>query len=453
MNDLKRFWGFLLAGAMFYTSALTVQAAESGPPPAQLGQIVAAALADNPELKSDQARWEIFREKIRQAGTLEDPMLMLRLQNLLLRDPLAFDRDSTSAKVIGVTQTIPFYGKRGLAKEAANQEAEAARWNIEERKVELAFMVKESWSQLQFVDSYLETIAKNLAILDDLSRYSETLYSLGKGQQQDVLKAQLDRTKMEEMRITLKQKRRSLVATLNTLAHRPAEMSIVPDSPLELTPLAMSAAELEALAGENRPLLKVIAAREQKAKAMHGLASRELYPDFTFTFEYMQRNKSEMDKDGFDMYSTGVTFNLPLQHDRRQAMVAESAADSRMVGADREMALNSIRLGIADALAKLEGSRNMAGLYRQGIIPQANSIYEASLAAYRAGKAEFMGVLESRMAIINYERDYSEAVADHQMQLARLESVVGTNLPSGAREITAPVAGRQEQAIPQQDQK
>lgn len=434
MRGLYRFLILLLTSSVIWTFGGPAWAAEPDLPPSQLEQLVAAALADNPELKSDQARWDAFLHKARQAGSLEDPMLMLRLQNLLIRDPLAFDRDSTSAKVIGVSQMVPFYGKRGLAKEAAAQEAEAARWSLEERKVELTAMVKESWYQLLFLDRYLEIIEKNIVILDDLSRYSESLYGLGKGQQQDVLKAQLERTKMEEMRITLGQKRRSLVATLNSLAFRPAATLITPDSPLELTPLAMTASELEQLAEAKRPLLKSVAARAAKAKAMRSLAARELYPDFTFSFEYMQRNTSEMDVNGFDMYSTGVTFNLPLQHERRRAMVAEGEADTRMAEADRAMALNAIRLGIGDGLARLEGSRNLARLYRQGIIPQADNTYEATMAAYRAGKGEFMSVLDSRMTLINFEREYCEAVADHQMQLARLEAVVGTGLPTGAGE-------------------
>lgn len=439
MRGLTRLAVLLLTVTVLWASGGTVRAAEPGTPDAQLEQLLAAALADNPELKSDQARWDVFLHKARQAGSLDDPMLMLRLQNLLLRDPLAFDRDSTSAKVIGVTQMVPFYGKRGLAREAAAREAEAARWSLEERKLELAAMVKESWYQLLFIDRYLEIIDKNIVILDDLSRYSESLYGLGKGQQQEVLKAQLERTRMEEMRITLGQKRRSLVAALNSLANQPVDTPITPGSLLELTPLAMTATELEQLAEANRPLLKSVAARAAKAKAMRSLAAREIYPDFTFSLEYMQRNSSEMDPDGYDMYSTGVTFNLPLQHDRRRAMVAEGEADSRMAEADREMAMNSIRLGIGDGLARLEGSRNLARLYAHGIIPQADNTYEATLAAYRAGKGEFMSVLDSRMTLINFEREYCEAVADHQMQLARLEAVVGTALPTGTGGSTQPL--------------
>jgi outer membrane protein TolC len=408
--------------------AVPVRAAEAEP--SSLDTLIADALADNPELAGDQARWETYVHKARQAGSLDDPMLMLRIQNLLVRDPLAFDRDSTSAKVIGLSQMVPFFGKRALARETAEREAEAVGWQLEERKVELASMVKENWFRLLFIESYLAIIEKNIAILDDLSRFNETMYGVGKGMQQDVLKAQLERIRMEEMRISLGQKRRSLIAALNSLASRPAEAAIFVDSSLELTPLTLAASELEELAGANRPLLRVIAAREEKAKAMRSLAARELYPDFTVSVEYMQRDSSTMDQDGFDMYAAGVTFNIPLQHERRRAMVAESESDGRMFSAERGTVMNSIRLGIADSLAKLEGSRELARLYREGIIPQAEQTLAAVMSAYRAGREGFMAVLESRLVLFNLERDYSETMAEHQMQLARLEAIVGTSLPT-----------------------
>jgi outer membrane protein, heavy metal efflux system len=71
----------------------------------------------------------------------------------------------------------------------------------------------------------------------------------------------------------------------------------------------------------------------------------------------------------------------------------------------------------------------MAELYQTAIIPQATGALDAAMAAYRVGKADFMNVLDSRMALFNYERQYYEAVAEHQMQLAQLEGVVGAPLP------------------------
>ena len=393
-----------------------------------LDLLVSQALTQNPELKADEARWDAFVQKARQAGSLEDPMLMLRVQNLLIPYPLEFDRDVMTAKVIGVSQTVPYFGKRDLQREVARQEAEASRWVVEERKIELTRMIKETWYQLLFLDRSLAIVDKNIGVLDDLNRLSETLYGVGQGQQQDVLKAQVERSKMEEMRISLGQRRRSLEITLNTLCFRPADTKIIPASPLELTVLPLDGAKLEEVAIAGRPDLKRIAAAEERAKAAQLLAEKEIYPDVTFTLEYMQRDPA-MDEPGDDMYAAGMTFNLPVQHERRHAMAAEAGAEIRMAQAERDMTVNRIRQGIADALARLGRAEQLSSLYTRSIIPQADQALHAVMAAYGAGKSDFPAVLDSQNALFTFERESIEAIADHQMQLAALEAVIGAPLP------------------------
>jgi outer membrane protein TolC len=166
----------------------------------------------------------------------------------------------------------------------------------------------------------------------------------------------------------------------------------------------------------------------EKGKTGQALARKEYYPDFNVAFEYMQREPA-MEDPGDDMYSLGVSFNLPINRQRRHAMVAEALAETRMASHELDMLRNTIRQSIADSLARLERSRRMAELYQSAIIPQANGALDAAMAAYRVGKADFMNVLDSRMALFDYERQYFEAVAEHQMQLAQLEGVVGVALP------------------------
>jgi outer membrane protein TolC len=411
------FFGFFASGAAI--------GAES---PDSLDTLVDQALTNNPEIKASEARWQAFSERVRQAGTFEDPMLMLKIQNALVRDPLAFDRDVMTAKVIGVSQMLPFFGKRALQREGAERAAEGERWSFEERKLELRRMVKETWYQLYFVDRSLEIVEKNIRILDDLTRFTETMYGVGQGLQQDVLKAQVERSKMEDMRISLRQKRRSLEATLNTLLYRPAGTAVATIVELNLTPVDFEEAELERLAAENRPLIRALASQVEKAQVSRQLGEKEFYPDFTVSLEYMQRDPA-MGEKGDDMYGAGITFNLPVQRERRHAMIAEAESETRMAQEELNMLRNQIRFGIADALARLERSRKLAELYRGGIIPQAGHSLEAAMAAYRVGKADFMNVLDSQMDLFNFEREYYDAVAEHQMQLAQLEGVVGKELP------------------------
>jgi outer membrane protein TolC len=425
---MKALLRYLLTALLLILSFPGLGLASHGSEDAALSAFVDEALAANPEIKASEARWQSFVQRVKQSGTLEDPMLMLKVQNALVRDPLNFKRDVMTAKVIGISQTVPYFGKRTLQRESAELEAEASRWSFEERKLELRRMVKETWYQLFFVEHSLEVVNRTIAALDDLTRFTETMYGTGQGLQQDVLKAQVERSKMEEMRISLGQARRSLEANFNTLLYRPAGTAVPTLAETQLIPVNIDESELARLAEENRPQIRALVAQVEKAGVNRKLGEKEFYPDFTVALEYMLREPA-MGEEGFDMYGAGVTFNLPVRRERRHAMVAEAESDIRMAQAELNMLRNEIRYGIADALARLERSRKLAELYQDGIIPQAGHSLEAALAAYRVGKADFMNVLGSQVALFNFEHEYYDAVTEYQMQLARLEAVVGKELP------------------------
>ena len=396
-------------------------------PAENLSHLVSTALADNPELKASQARWEVFRSRIDQARSLEDPMLMLKIQNGLVGSPLNFRKDSMTQRVIGVSQQLPFWGKRALKGEVAEKEAESYRWTLEERRLELARMVKETYYQIYFVDRSLAIVDRNIRIFDDFITLAQTRYAVGQGVQQDVFKAQVERSKMLDMRITLEQQRTSLEASLNALLYRPAGTPVGRIADVEIEPIPMTAGQLAALADDNRPLLKSGRVLVEKAGAGLKLAKKEFLPDFNVAFEYMQRDPA-MGSDGADMYSLGVTFNLPLQRSRRQAAIAESNAEARMAAEELNSLKNTIRAGISDLLAQMDRRRKLADLYRTGIIPQARQSLESAVIGYRVNKVDFLSLLDSRVTLFQYEREYFDSIADYQMRKAQLEALVGKEL-------------------------
>jgi len=419
--------GMLAAAACLVFSSPPASAAEP-PPPDELPRLVERAVTANPELKASQARWEMYTSRVKQAGALDDPMLMFKLQSFLFRDPLDSRRDPMSQRVVGISQQLPFWGKRALKEELAAREAEAYQWQIEERKLELARMVKETWYQIYLTDRELAIVVKNIRVMDDFIALAETRYSVGQGAQQDVFKAQVERSRMLDMQISLEQRRKSLQATLNALLFRPAETPVgtIPD--FEIRPVSWSAEQLQAAALETRPLLKSYGALMAKGEAGQRLARKEFFPDFNLSFEYMQRDPINEMEAGYDMYGLGVTFNLPIQRERRQAMAREAAAETGMARAEREMLVNSISLGIADNLAQMERREKLITLYRTGIIPQAEQSLESATIGYRVGKVDFLTLLDARLTLFTYEREYYESLAEYQMRRAQLEALIGKDL-------------------------
>jgi cobalt-zinc-cadmium efflux system outer membrane protein len=392
-----------------------------------LPTLVATALANNPELKSSDARWRMFREKIAQARSFDDPMLMLKIQNGVVTDPLNFGKEPMTSKVIGISQQIPFWGKRELREAVAAKEAESYRWSVEERKLDLARLVKEEWYRLYYVDKSTGIVDRNIRILDDFITLAETRYSVNQGSQTDILKAQVERSRLMDMRITLEQQRRTTQANLNTLLYRAADTPVgtIPD--FNIAPLNLSDKDLRELAYANRPMIKSLNALVKKGEAGLKLADKEFYPDFNVSFEYMQRDPV-MGNEGNDMYSLGVTFNLPVQRERRHAAVAEANAGIAMAAEELNSLKNSIDFGISDLKAQLERRKKLVELYKTGIIPQADQALESAVINYRVNKVDFLTLLNSQMTLFNYEREYYESLADYQMKLAQLEALVGKEL-------------------------
>ena len=395
----------------------------------EVEELVAEALAHNPEIVASNEKWQMLVAKARGAGALDDPMLMLKIQSAMISDPFAFDKDEQTAKVIGISQMIPSFGKRDLQKKGAEKEAKAVEWELAERKVELRRMVAESWAQLAQVENDLRLVQENIALLDSLNQLAETGYSTGMVRQYEVLRTQIERSRMEEMRIGLEQRKKSLAALFAALLHRPIDTP-PPVAKGEIVPVNTKAAELETLAFASRPELFARSARLEQARTSETLAQREYYPDFTLSFEYMQRDafSGETESMGDDMYSAGVTFNLPVQLKKRRAMVAEAQAQGRMAEAEIELLRHEIRRGISDSLAKLAASASMAQLYDSGIVPQAQFATEALLSSFQVGKGDLMSVLDSRMKFFGFRQQYYAFVAEHQMQRAELEALVGVRV-------------------------
>jgi cobalt-zinc-cadmium efflux system outer membrane protein len=419
---------FIIAFILSLTlSSIEFAVAKDLTSPENLNQLTEAALANNPELKASDARWEMYRNKIAQARSFDDPMLNLGIRNGVLTEPFNFGKEPMTGKVVGLSQKIPFWGKRDLRGEIAAKTAESYRWSFEERKVELRRMVKEAWYRIYYIDKSIDIVDRNIGILDDFITLAETRYSVNQGTQTDVFNAQVERSRLLDMRITLEQQRKTAQANLNTLVYRPAETPVgkIPD--FEIEPIRLSGKELRETAYENRPQIKSLTALIGKGEADLKLADKEFYPDFDVFAEYMQRNPI-MGVDGSDMYSVGVSVNLPVQRAKRHAAVAESDSEIRMAREKLNSLKNSIDFGVSDLLAQLEKRRKLAELYKTGIIPQADQALESATINYRVNKVDFLTLLNSQMVLFNYQRLYYDSLADYQVKRAELEALVGKEL-------------------------
>lgn len=396
-----------------------------------LEELVGQALERHPQITAAAARWQGLQQRVEAAGALDDPRLTLGVRSLPVGDPLDFRQDPMTQKVVGISQLIPYRGKLGARADQARHEAEAARWLIEERKLELAQMVRETGYRIYAVAKSIELTRQNLVLLDDLIALAETRYAVGEGSMQEALEAQVRRSGMQNRLVEFKQQQRSLQALMNELTvNRQGTPIFTVDLEPPVTDLGESD-DLTARALAVRPLLHSLAAEHQARLSSRRLAELDYYPDTTLNVEYQQRdtlNSGMTGVGGNDLYSLMLSFNLPVQRDRRRAVEQERIAEGAQVAARLQQAKISIERGIVQSLAEVDQRVEQATLYREAIIPQAEQALEASVAAYQVGRLDFSQVLQQQLDLFDYRITYHRLVADYYITLARLRTLVGGEL-------------------------
>ena len=151
--------------------------------------------------------------------------------------------------------------------------------------------------------------------------------------------------------------------------------------------------------------------------------ARDALPDYRLGLEYRDLGEAE------DMVMFTVSVDLPVWRSKTLAGVRE--ADKMLVysHAAREAAERQSAFDVQDASSKLLSARRTLELYRTELIPQAEARFSASEAGYRAGKVDFMDLLESQRFLLNARAMTVMAEGAVGMQSARLERAVGGILP------------------------
>ena len=393
-----------------------------------LAELVEEALQNNPEIRAAAKGWDAAAERIPQAYALEDPMLGFGIVNL----PLSFDfrEEDMTMKELSVSQKFPFPGKRMLMKGMAENEAEVALREKEDKANWVVKEVKSAFFDLAHTYRIGEVTERNKRILEDLVKVAETRYALGMGIQQELLKGHLEISKMVDELIMVEQKREALEARLNSLLNRPPNESLGrPQEPL-FKKLALTVDELQEMALQTNPtLLATRSLIESKEKA-RSLAMKERYPDFTLRFAYGQRDDSpEMTRR--DVVSAMAEINIPIfKGSKQDRKVAESESSRQATEAQYHTTKNDLFYMIANMASMVRRLERRLELYKTGIIRQASLQVNSAMSAYAVNKADFTDLLESRMTLYRYELEYHEALTEHEKSLATLEMLLGQRLPT-----------------------
>ena len=378
---------------------------------------VRAVLRSNPSIESARQGFRAALARVNQAGAFEDPMLDLGVAPLSI--------GSSKARFgfeVGISQKLPWFGKRSLEASIGAAEAEAAKSDYESMKRELALTALVLYDQYFIAARSLEINAHHIELMRAMRDGATAQFSAGRGSAQDALQAESELAHMEHDTAILRSQRDVTVAQMNELLHRAPELPL-PPPPSELPlprALERDSKRLEAEALQQRTDIAAARHHARAEQARADRAGREYYPDFTVSTSYNSM---------WDMpehrWMVGLGFNLPIQTGRRAGAADEATAMRAQFESEAARMTDSARTQVYVSLKRLEESKHVIDVFEKRLLPLAKDQIDAARAGFIASQNPFVAVVDAEKNLRGVELDYQLARADYDRRWAELERALG----------------------------
>lgn len=387
-----------------------------------LQALIEQALENNPEIKSMQRRFDMMRARIPQAKALDEPLLSIGYMGNIA--PFYVQRDDpSSGRSISITQDLPYPGKRSLRGKVASTEADAEWWKFEQTRRNVVAEVKDTYFELYYLTKALGVVTKTKTLLEQFTKIAEARYAVGRGIQQDVLKAQVEFSKLIEQETMLQQRKQIAEARINSLLYRESDSPIGMPEELKPREFSYSLAELNETAIANYPDLKSQRRKIDSAQYSIQLAKKEFYPDFSVGFTYINRPAMP------EMYGVTVGVKLPIWTKQKQRpALTEATASFESEKRTLENMTTVLMFKIRDKYLAENTAQRLVKLYSTTIVPQSSLSLESAIAGYEVGKVDFLTLLDNLVTLLNYELSYYEQLSNEEKAVAALEPLVGVTL-------------------------
>lgn len=420
-----------------------------------LDALLEEADSTSPRILAARSALDVAAARVPQAGALPDPMVGVGVMNVPVTDP-GLGNEMMTMSQIQLSSRFPWPGKLGMMEEAAALRAEAAEWNVTLERDRVREQVKAAYFELYFVDRALAVTTRNGSLLEDFAELTALRYGVGTGHQPDVLKAQVERTRLADQGVVLRERRASVEARLNGLLGRPSGTRVpaveLPDEveraavagqvrdptfasvTFDEVPAAgdragaagsdlPSVAELQDLARRHSPALRAQELQIEAEDRMRSLAGVAKRPDLSVSASYSFRQNLG------DFFSFMVSAPIPIFAGRKQNQgVVEAEAHVEERRARLSAMLDALDAEIAALRSDLRRARDQLTLLDDGILPQARAGLSSATASYRVAGVDFLTLLDAQVTLFRHELDYHRLLSDFATSLAALERAVGTEV-------------------------
>ena len=388
---------------------------------------VKAAQKNDPWLAGNKHQQQAVEALSHAAATMPDPKMSVGLANLPT-DGFDFSQEGMTQLKVGITQMFPRGDTLAIKNQQLRIESEAYPFQRADREAKVAVTVGSLWLDAYRVQQSIALIEQNRSLFEQLADVAQASYSsaLGKTRQQDIVRAQLELTRLDDRLDILAQQQNAYLGMmaqwLSTAFVESSQQDAI--SQLHNIQLAQQLPQLDLLNNElvysktwfsvdvlakhfaNHPAIFALHKKISASKTGINLAEQQYKPEWGVNASYGYRDDDPMGNSRSDFFSVGVTFDLPLFTENRQDMTVKSAiSKTEAVKTEKILLLRQLLGAFSSGKGRLLRLEERKTLYETRLLPQVHDQAEASLTAYTNDDGDFAEVVRSRIAVLNAQID------------------------------------------------
>jgi outer membrane protein, heavy metal efflux system len=388
-----------------------------------LDQATQMALAHNHNLLAARTTVQQSEAQEVTANLRPNPALIGDWEYLPLMHPngigfLDYLHDSTEGD-LGLSYLFERGKKRQHRLQAAKDATAVARSQVADNERTLTFQVAQLFIDVQFAQSTLDLAKADLESFEKTVDISEKKFKAGGASENDFLKIKLQLLQFQQDLEQAKLGKAHALSDLRQLLGYeavPADYAV--GGTFDYQPLAVSLADLQAKALDNRPDLRAAVQGVTAAGSQYELAKVDGKVDVTVSANYSHVN-------GISAATWAVNVPLPI-FNRNQGEIARTRYAITQAEQQQAAARGQVLTDVRDAYEALESSDREARFFRSGYLDVSQKNRDISEYAYRRGAASLLDFLDAERSYRATQLAWRQTIAAYLTALEQLREAVGT---------------------------
>lgn len=394
-----------------------------------LDDAIRLAQENDPWLDGSRLRQQALEAQSLAAGTLPDPEVTLGVANLPT-DSFNFAQEPMTQLVVGVSQVFPRGQSRELRRRQLAETGEQQHWLRADRRAKVAVTVSQLWLEHYRYSETIRLIEADRGLFEHLADVAESAYSsaLNRTSQQDVIRAQVELTRLDDRLSRLAQRRDEFSARLGEWLPEP--LPVYTDTVQAPPETDASGAWHRSDWSESEMILALLAHPGLKSldKTIQAegtgvdLAQQKYRPQWGLNASYGYRQDDPAGMDRANFFSLGLSFDMPLFTGNRQDQEVQAAiARQEASKTDKALALRAMRAGLESAMATLKRLEQRKALFETRLLTEIHDQAEAALNAYTNDSGDFAEVMRARIDELNARIEFLDIRVDRLNTLAQID--------------------------------